>query len=253
VLSVIMSVVGIVLVMISAEALAWWIYLIWFLATLAWFARGMARNHRLMWMIDGALLLVTLFASATTIAFQLRPTLPTAAFARIYVIGDSISAGIGNEQGNTWPHIMSAEHGVQVVDLSRAGATIAAARRHVQSESFEDGLVLLEVGGNDIIGHVGADQFGKDLEALVLQVSGPGRQIVMLELPLLPFDNAYGLQQRRIASKYRIPLIPRRYFVRVLAAPNATLDGVHLSPKGQRLMAQMVWEMVGSSLRVAGP
>jgi len=29
----------------------------------------------------------------------------------------------------------------------------------------------------------------------------------------------------------------------VLAAPGATLDGIHLSITGQRLMAQMIWRM----------
>ena len=204
-------------------------------------------------MIDLGQLAVTCFTAAMAISFQLRPTLPRAAFGRLYVIGDSVSAGIGVRGGETWPGLLGAENHVQVIELSRAGSTIADATRHLRSEPMSDGLVLLEIGGNDIIGHAGPDQFGKDLDALARQVYGPGRQVVMLELPLLPFDNAYGVQQRRVASRHRILLIPRKYFAEVLAAPGATLDGVHLSATGQRRMAQMVWKMVGPSLRVAQP
>jgi acyl-CoA thioesterase-1 len=113
--------------------------------------------------------------------------------------------------------------------------------------------VVLEVGGNDIIGHASADQFGRDLDALAIEIRGPGRQVVMLELPLFPFDNAYGLQQRRIASKYGFTLIPRRYFAKVLSLPGATIDGIHLSATGQHAMAEMVWGFVGPSLRGIPP
>ncbi|HZL35591.1 MAG TPA: SGNH/GDSL hydrolase family protein [Tepidisphaeraceae bacterium] len=253
VLSVAMAVVGIVLVAISAEAVAWWIYLIWIACTLAWFLRGISKSCRVKSMIDLAELAVTVWAAAIAISFQLRPTLPPAAFARLYIIGDSVSAGIGSEHGSTWPRILGAEHRVRVIDLSRAGATIADATRHLQSQPLADGLVLLEIGGNDTIGHARADQFGRDLDALAKRVGGPSRQVVMLELPLFPGDNAYGVAQRRVASQYGFVLIPRRYFAQMLAAPGATLDGIHLSEAGHRLMARMVWEMLGPSLRVAAP
>ncbi|MDB5357353.1 MAG: hypothetical protein JWN24_3806 [Phycisphaerales bacterium] len=246
-----MAVVGIVLVAISAEAIAWWVYAIWTAATLAWFLRGTFRSRRVKSMIDLSELAVTCSAAAIAISFQVRPTLPPAAFSRLYVIGDSVSARIGSKGGGTWPGILAAEGHAQVIELTRAGSTISDATRHLQSQPLADGLVLLEIGGNDMIGHAGADQFGRDLDTLAQQVRGPGRQVVMLELPLFPFDNAYGIRQRRIASRYGILLIPRKYFVEVLAAPGATLDGIHLSAAGQHRMAQMVREMVGPSLRIA--
>ena len=87
----------------------------------------------------------------------------------------------------------------------------------------------------------------KDYQVISLDLRGHGGSDKPLD------DNAYGVEQRRIASRYRILLIPRRYFMRVLAAPGATLDGIHLSETGRRRMAQMVWEMVGSSLGVTSP
>jgi len=244
-----MVVLGIVLVTISAEAISWWVYLIWTASILAWFLREKLKTRWRKSAIDLVELTITCIAAAIAISFQLHPTLPSAVFPRFYVIGDSISAGIGREEGNTWPHIVGTDHHVQVIDLSRAGATIADATRQLQSESLTDGLVLLEIGGNDMIGRVGPNQFGRDLDALAQPVCGPGRRVVMLELPLFPFGNSYGLQQRRVASHYGILLIPRKYFAQVLASPGATVDGLHLSATGHRRMAQMIWEMVGSSLR----
>jgi hypothetical protein len=100
-------------------------------------------------------------------------------------------------------------------------------------------------------GRVKVKQFGRDLEQLAGRVCGPGREVVMLELPLFPFDNGYGLQQRRVASRHGIHLIPRKYFVKVIGARGATSDGIHLTAEGQRRMAEMVWGFVGASLRAS--
>jgi len=63
-------------------------------------------------------------------------------------------------------------------------------------------------------------------------------------------DNAYGVQQRRVARRYGIGLIPRRCFIEVISAPEATVDGIHLSIKGQRRMAEMIWKMGGPAIPV---
>ena len=253
-LSIAMTVVGVVLIAISAEALAVWIYATWIACTLAWLFRGLPRNTRLKRTIDLAELTITFSAAAMAISYQLRPSLPPSIYPRLYIIGDSVSAGIGGEHGTTWPLIVATDHpDVHVIDLSRAGATLASATRSLQSTPLADGLVFLEIGGNDLIGHASPDRFGQNLDALAQRLRGPGRQVVMLELPLFPFDNAYGLQQRRIASKHGLLLIPRPCFTHVLATPGATVDGIHLSATGQRAMAQMVWEIVGPSLRVGTP
>jgi acyl-CoA thioesterase-1 len=250
ILTITMAATGIVLVAISAEAIAGWIYLVWIISTCVWFLRPKFINPRHKGWIDFGQLVVTILAAATALSYQMRPNLPPASFSRLYVIGDSVSAGIGREK--TWPGLVGAEHHVPVIDLSRAGSTIADATRRLESQPLADGLVLLEIGGNDVIGHTGSARFGRDLDRLARQVTGPGRAVVMLELPLFPFDNAYGLQQRRVASRYKIPLIPRRYFVNVISAPEATTDGIHLSARGQQRMAKMIWELVGPALRADG-
>jgi lysophospholipase L1-like esterase len=62
----------------------------------------------------------------------------------------------------------------------------------------------------------------------------------MFELPLLPHKIAYGQIQRRLAAKYGVWLIPKRYFTDVIGGANATSDGLHLSEIGSRRMAALV-------------
>jgi acyl-CoA thioesterase I len=249
--SIVTAGLGIALVTISAEALPWLVYLIWIATTVAWIERGRFRLRWIRALIDAAELTVTIVAVSIAIWFQVRPTLPPAAFSRLIIVGDSISAGIGNEHSNLWPDLLRADHHVRVVNLARAGAVISDAEHELQSHRISGALVLLEIGGNDMLDHGDTGQFGADLRDLARLVCGPDRQVVMLELPLFPFNNGYGVQQRRVASEYGIALIPRKYFAQVLGERGATIDGIHLSASGHRRMAEMIWEMVGASLQSA--
>jgi acyl-CoA thioesterase-1 len=128
------------------------------------------------------------------------------------------------------------------------GATVSSALRKAQQVAIPDGIVLVEIGGNDLLGSTTVDDFRRDLEALLAHLTGPDRQIIMFELPLPPFCNGYGRVQRRLAAKHDVALIPKRVFLRVLAADNATLDSIHLSQHGHELMADSVWQVLQHGL-----
>jgi acyl-CoA thioesterase-1 len=245
-----LSLLGTAAVALSATALPVWLYAVWGIPLTAWLfmpARGKRGRARAI-ATEGALLLLTICAVGFELPFELRPQISPAHYSRLYVVGDSITAGIGREGGHTWPTILQTEHHVNVVDLSHAGFGCAEELRRIRNVPLSGGLVLLEIGGNDLLGRVPPSQFGQDLDALVRHLSGPDRQLVMFELPLFPFDNAYGREQRRIARERHVVLVPKRFFANVLASSGATVDGIHLSETGQRQMAQMVWDLLGDRL-----
>jgi len=240
------------LIAISATALPGAVYIVWSAAMLYWFLVDERRMGR--WPPGAAratLVCVTLIAVGIELPHQFRPSISGGPFRRLYVIGDSISAGLGSSSIQTWPHILRSEHNIEVVDLSRAGAGIRDARRRSSEVKIEDGVVLLEIGGNDLIGSADPRQFGADLDALCASLEGDGRRLVMLELPLPPLGNGYGRAQRRVADHHHVTLIPRRYFAGVLSAPGATIDGIHLTADGQRHMAGMIWDLLGGSILTA--
>jgi lysophospholipase L1-like esterase len=113
----------------------------------------------------------------------------------------------------------------------------------------EDHVVLIEIGGNDLLEGVPSEEFGKALDALLSKVSAPGRMVVMFELPLFPHRIAYGRIQRGLAAKYGLWLIPKRCFAKVIGGANATSDGLHLSDEGTRRMAALVAQALSPVLR----
>jgi len=66
----------------------------------------------------------------------------------------------------------------------------------------------------------------------------------MIELPLFPFQNAFGMAQRSAATKHGALLLPKRYFASVLGMENGTLDGLHLSQEGHDAMAKIMVSVI---------
>ena len=166
----------------------------------------------------------------------------------VLFIGDSITAGAGRDDtSERWPNILAKEHDLAVQDVSRMGETAASALKRVKTRQISSPVVMVEIGGNDLLGSTSSAQFSRDLDALLAHVAAPDRQVIMFELPLPPFRHEYGRIQRSLARKHGVLLVPKGLFLSVLTTDGATLDTIHLSQAGHRRMAALVWGVVGSA------
>ncbi len=89
------------------------------------------------------------------------------------------------------------------MNLAVAGATARSALAQAARAADPNAVVLVEIGGNDLLGGTAVARFEQDLAALLTALTGPHRLVVMVELPLLPFSNGYGAAQRRVARGRR--------------------------------------------------
>jgi len=166
----------------------------------------------------------------------------------LVVIGDSISSGIDPHVA-PWPLMLQQTCGLPVKNLARPGAQVSEGLLMANGLTNDDHLVAIEIGGNDLLMGVSADDYSKALDELLFKVAAPGRTVVMFELPLVPTKIAYGRIQRRLGTKYGVALIPKRYFAQVLGDASATTDGLHLSTSGARGLAARVAQAFSSRLR----
>jgi acyl-CoA thioesterase I len=166
----------------------------------------------------------------------------------LVVIGDSISSGI-DPRVPSWPLVLQETTGIAVKNLARPGAQSRDGLTMAEKLTPEDHVVLIEIGGNDLLEGVPSEEFSKALDALLSKASVPGRMVVMFELPLFPHRIAYGRIQRGLAAKYGVWLIPKRFFTEVIGGANATSDGLHLSSEGTRRMAALVVQALSPVLK----
>ena len=237
----------------SATPLASWLYWVGGIILGTWLVADAARsrlNVKLAASLRSFAVLVVIVWFVVEIPFGRLPALPAAKFPLLQVVGDSVSAGIGRRDEMTWPRCLHRDHGVDVVNLAYAGARLADAL--AQARQLEPGrsVVLLEIGGNDMLATRPAppQRYAADLADLLQEVVSPDRLVVMFELPTLPFASEYVRIQRRLAQRHDVALIPKRYFLDVIRVPANTRDGVHLSDRGHQVMADLVWRVIGPVL-----
>jgi acyl-CoA thioesterase-1 len=164
------------------------------------------------------------------------------------VIGDSVTAGMGaSDKSLRWPTLLAKEHNLNIQDISHPGETAASALKRAKSQQIASPVVILEIGGNDLLGDTTSAQFSRDLDGLLAYVCARGRQVIMFELPLPPFQNEYGRIQRSLARKHNVHLVPKRVLLSILAANDSTIDTIHLTQAGHECMAASVWELVKSA------
>jgi len=249
--AVILPIIGVFLIVFSGTPIPLWLFFSWMAFLVFWllieiFRPSLAGKRGLV--IRGLAFVFTLGILFCEIPYRITPSI-SGKHDTIYIIGDSISAGISNDE-QTWPKIIEKSYRVKVVNLAQAGATVQSAKSQINGIIADHSLVIIEIGGNDLLGKTPASQFESAYEVLIRSAKDKAGTIVMLELPVLPFRGVYGRIQRRLSKKYDIALIPKKYFAEVLFAPGATVDGIHLSASGHQKMADMIWNFINASIVV---
>jgi acyl-CoA thioesterase-1 len=238
-----LAVAGVLFVVVSSTAIPYWLYGLLAVSLAAWLATQFTNRGRRL--SQPVLIAACLLCAAVEVPFHVSPTLGPVTQRSMAVVGDSVSAGLGEQDEVIWPTLFEQQHRVKVLDLSHVGETAGSASKRARQQAFDSPLVLVEIGGNDVLGSTTAPQFGQDLEALLVCLTGQGRQVFMFELPLPPFYHEYGRIQREAARRHDVLLVPKRVFLGLLAEDGATLDSIHLSQAGHQRMSDVVWELVG--------
>ncbi|MCW5636825.1 MAG: arylesterase [Rubrivivax sp.] len=181
---------------------------------------------------------------------------PVAAGATVLALGDSLTfgTGAGGEQGS-YPAVLARLTGWQVVNAGVPGDTTVdvLARTPALLEAHRPSLVLLGIGGNDLLRRVDEAAIRANLLRLVEHVRGSGAQLVLIAVPRpslaakvtgsLSDHPMYG----ELAEAQRIPL-HRQGWAEVLADDRLRSDTIHANAAGYEQFARGLV----ATLRAAG-
>jgi lysophospholipase L1-like esterase len=159
-------------------------------------------------------------------------------------VGDSLTAGL-EASDRTWPKRLVQTAGIRLHDASQQGATVASAKNQLEQLPHDADVLVLLIGGNDILERRSPEAFAVALDQLLTAAKAQCRTVVMQAIPLPPLANRYGALQRELARKHRVRLIPARRLMAVLTTRGATVDGIHLTDRGQELMARLMTTALG--------
>ena len=211
-------------------------------ATLPFALFGIVAPPRRRAILAGIAMAATIAGVAAEIRWHL-PVTPISKPRRIIVIGDSLSTG-GFGESRPWPQIVASQIGAELQNLALAGETTSSAIQNQLPDvpALQAGdCVVIAIGGNDMLDRLPPGGFESAL-ARILEASSAGgrRNVVILELPIVPGEWRYGTIQRRLATKHAATLIPKRLLAGVLLEPANTNDGLHPTQHGHARLAREI-------------
>ncbi len=169
---------------------------------------------------------------------------PLPAGTTVVVVGDSITAGHGVGADAAWPARLAQRTGWRVIAAGVSGDRTAGGRARLPAllDEHAPALVIIELGGNDLLRGVPPAEIVANLEAMVEAARGRGAKAALMAAPQ---PNALGLLTglspaplyRDLAERARIPLIEKA-LPAVLSDGKLKLDALHPTAEGHRLLAE---------------
>lgn len=189
-------------------------------------------------MRGAALALAILVAACSSGQPKLARLAPDAV---VLAFGDSLTAGVGANPGESYPARLEALIGRKVVSAGVPGETSAAglARLPAALEEAKPQLVILCEGGNDFLQKLDEAQAASNLRAMVRLAQSRGAQVVLIAVPkpgLLPTPADF---YAAIAKELAVPN-EESALKKILTDNSLKSDLVHPNAAGYARLAEAV-------------
>ena len=171
---------------------------------------------------------------------------------RLLILGDSLSAGYGLLQAQSWVSLLQniwhdEQRGIEVINAAISGETTdgGLARLPRLLEQHKPTHVLIELGGNDGLQGHNVNKLQSNLNEMVNLVKQFGASVFLqdMEIPTnygRRYNQLFGNSFDNIATAQNIPLIP--FFMQEIALNNDLMqrDGIHPNAEGQPVIADFM-------------
>jgi acyl-CoA thioesterase-1 len=171
---------------------------------------------------------------------------------KIVVLGDSLTAGLGLLDTESYPHLLQKkidEEGFQyeVVNAGVSGDTSAGGLRRLDWALQEDVRVLIvALGSNDGLRGLSVSEMKHNLGQIIETARAKNVIVILTGMEAPPnygaeYAASFRQAYRELAQQYRVLFVP---FLLDKVAGQAALnqvDGIHPNPRGAAIVADTVW------------
>ena len=166
----------------------------------------------------------------------------------IVCLGDSITAGVGSGPGEAYPELLAARLGTEVINEGVSGDTAAQGLARVdQVLADEPWMVIVELGGNDILRQVPPEQTERSLRQILDHLLS-ARVVPVLVAVDAPLGAAYKEIYGRLGDEYHVPVVDDA-IGKVLRDRSLKSDTVHPNAAGQKVIAEEIADEIAPILK----
>ncbi|MDX2504224.1 MAG: arylesterase [Gammaproteobacteria bacterium] len=207
--------------------------------------------------LSSVLFLTTLSLISLIITLSNGPAIAAAPELKnrtILLLGDSLSAGHGIEQGKNWTDLLQHRlnknnQGVQLINASISGDTSANGLNRLPGaiEQYQPELIIIELGGNDGLRGLSISHIRNNLESLIQSGLDARATVLLMEIRIPPnygkkYTQAFSRIYPQLAKKYSLPLIPFILNQIALKPELMQADGIHPNEKAQAEIMETLWQ-----------
>ncbi len=174
----------------------------------------------------------------------------------LLILGDSLSAGYGLSQQQSWVHLLQQQltqqnKGWTLVNASISGETSGGglARLPALLEQHKPDYVLIELGANDGLRGFPVPQIESNLTAMVAQIKQQQSKALLMQIRIPPnygprYTKLFTDLYPKIAREQQIPLWP--FFMETIALKQQWMqaDGLHPNLEAQPVIADLMLPLV---------
>jgi len=193
---------------------------------------------------------VALIAILFVAACDRAPTLPKLNSHDVIVaFGDSLTHGTGASDETAYPAVLATLTGRTVINAGVPGDTTSSGLERLPAvlDEHKPRLVLLCLGGNDMLKKQSAATTENNLRLLVQTIRTSGAEVVLIGVPEPKLFGGAPDFYARLADEMQLPL-EQDIFNEVLKDNRLKSDPIHANAVGYRVVAERLAEF----LREAG-
>jgi acyl-CoA hydrolase len=195
--------------------------------------------------VRGFLFLLVLLLAAACGGSKKEAALP--AGSKVLALGDSLTAAHGVKSGEDWPTLLGQKTGWVVINAGISGDTSAGALERLPAllDEHQPQLVLVSLGGNDMLRKMSQAQTVANLGRMLDLAKGSGARAVLLATPKPSIAGAVlnNLSAAdfyaEVAKDKKVPLIEDA-IADVLSDTNLKGDQLHPNAAGHALLAEKI-------------
>jgi acyl-CoA thioesterase-1 len=173
--------------------------------------------------------------------------------SQVLALGDSLTQGAGVTPEQAWPNLLAQKTGWVVVNGGVNGDTSEQALRRLPGllEQHNPVLVLVTLGGNDMLRHLPEQQTIANLERILALIKAHGAKAVLLATPnpspmrAVFRDLSAPDFYRKVAEAQHVPLIGDA-IADVLSDPELKGDALHPNAAGHVRLAEKIFKELQS-------
>ncbi|MBY0417740.1 MAG: arylesterase [Pararheinheimera sp.] len=176
----------------------------------------------------------------------------------LLILGDSLSAGYGLSQQQSWVHLLQQkldqqDSGWTLINASISGETSGGglARLPALLEQHKPDYVLIELGANDGLRGFPVPQLETNINTMVTQIKAQQSKALLMQIRIPPnygprYTKLFTDLYPKVSKEQQIPLWP--FFMETIALKQQWMqaDGLHPNLEAQPVIADLMLPLVSS-------